>query len=214
MNRIQETIRKFTKKRRRNNFIERLREQSSVTVEGLDILCEYMKKPSKRNAKALRQCEKDADEVRRILIDELNRTFVTPIDREDIFALSRAIDDVIDYAYSTVNEMDTLGVAPNEYLLTIVKVLRDAAEELRLAMYRLDEHPSVANDHAVRAKALGGRVENIYHEAIAALFSGPQDLEHIVEMLKLREIYRHLSNAAHRSDEAANLVTDIVVKFY
>ena len=46
--------------------------------------------------------EKEADEVRRILIDELNRTFVTPFDREDIFALSRSIDDVIDYADTTV----------------------------------------------------------------------------------------------------------------
>jgi uncharacterized protein Yka (UPF0111/DUF47 family) len=47
---------------------------------------------------------------------------------------------------------------------------------------------------------------------VADLFSGPQDVEHVVEMLKMREVYRHLSNAADRGDEAANVIADIVVK--
>ena len=75
-----------------------------------------MNKPSEKRAQAVRNLEKEADEVRRILIDELNHTFVTPIDREDIHALSRAIDDVLDYAYSTVDEMVILEVEPNDFL--------------------------------------------------------------------------------------------------
>jgi uncharacterized protein Yka (UPF0111/DUF47 family) len=55
-------------------------------------------------------------------------------------------------------------------------------------------------------------VESVYREAIAALFQGTAEPERIVEMLKLREIYRHLSNAADRGDEAANIISDIVVK--
>jgi uncharacterized protein Yka (UPF0111/DUF47 family) len=55
-------------------------------------------------------------------------------------------------------------------------------------------------------------VEQIYREAIADLFSGPTDLEHVIKMLKLREIYRHLSNCADRGDEAANIIGDIIVK--
>ena len=70
----------------------------------------------------------------------------------------------------------------------------------------------VAIDHAQRAKALENRVENVYREAIADLFSGPEDIHHVVEMLKSREVYRHLSNAADRGDEAANVISDIVVK--
>lgn len=77
---------------------------------------------------------------------------------------------------------------------------------------RLKDHPNVASEHAMRAKALENRVERVYREAIAALFQGPTDNEHIMEMLKLREIYRHLSNAADRGDEAANVIGDIVVK--
>jgi predicted phosphate transport protein (TIGR00153 family) len=195
-----------------DRFIQLLIQQADHTIIGMEALQEYMDNPCKERANAVTRAEKEADEVRRILIDELNRTFVTPIDREDIFALSRAIDDIIDYGYSTVGEMDILKVEPNEYLRRMTSLLCDAAREIHLGVLRLADHPGVAEDHAVRAKALENRVETVYREALADLFNQPQDVEHIVEMLKLREIYRHLSNAADRGDEAANVLSDIVVK--
>jgi predicted phosphate transport protein (TIGR00153 family) len=199
-------------KPRQSNFVRLLIEQAEWTVEGIEALEAYMKKRGEKHAERVKVAEKEADEVRRILIDELNRTFVTPIDREDIHALSRSIDDVLDYAYTTVGEMEILEVEPNDYLRRITSLLGDAAREILLAVQRLDDHPGVANDHAVRAKALENRVEQVYREAVADLFHQPQDVEHIVQMLKLREIYRHLSNAADRGDEAANTISDIVVK--
>ena len=199
-------------KPRQDNFVRLLIEQSEWTVQGLEALLMYMRDADEAPANTVRKCEKEADEVRRILVDELNRTFVTPMDREDIFALSRAIDDILDYAYSTLDEMTVLHVTPNIYLQRMVSLLRDAANEVHLAMLRLKDHPGVAVDHAQRAKALENRVESVYREAIAALFEGPADPEHIVEMLKLREIYRHLSNAADRGDKAANIISNVVVK--
>jgi uncharacterized protein Yka (UPF0111/DUF47 family) len=142
----------------------------------------------------------------------LNRTFVTPFDREDIFALSRSIDDVIDYADSTVSEMVVLKVKPTPYMLRIASLLKDAAYEIYQAVLRLQKNPTVAIEHSQRAKALENRVEGVYRDAIADLFSGPEDLHHVVEMLKMREVYRHLSNAADRGDEAGNIIADIVVK--
>jgi hypothetical protein len=199
-------------KPRKDKFVQLLIEQAEITLHGMDALESYMKKRSDKHSVTVRQAEKDADEVRRILIDELNRTFVTPIDREDLFALSRAIDDVMDYAYATVEEMEVLEVEPNDYLRRLVSLLQDAAEEIHLAMLRLMENPRVAAEHASRAKALENRVERVYREAVADLFSGPDDVQHVMEMLKLRELYRHLSNCADRGDEAANVIHDIVVK--
>ena len=199
-------------KPRQDKFLQLLIEQAEITLHGMDALESYMKKRSAKHAATVRQAEKDADEVRRILIDELNRTFVTPIDREDLFALSRAIDDVMDYAYATVEEMEVLDVEPNDYLRRLVSLLQDAAEELHLAMLRLKNNPGVASEHASRAKALENRVEQVYREAVADLFSGPEDIHHVMEMLKLRELYRHLSNCADRGDEAADVIHDIVVK--
>jgi len=199
-------------KPRQDNFVKLLIEQSEWASKGLEALVAYMADANQASVDEVERCEKQADEVRRILVEELNKTFVTPMDREDIFALSRAIDDILDYAYSTVDEMMVLHLKPNLHLRRMVSLLRDAADEVNLAMLRLKDHPGVATDHAQRAKALENRVEKVYREALAALFEGPADPEHIVEMLKLREIYRHLSNAADRGDEAANIISDIVVK--
>jgi uncharacterized protein len=199
-------------KRREDKFSKLIEEQASHTLDGLKLLVKYLETQDRELAEQLSLKEKEADEVRRILIDELNHSFVTPFDREDIFALSRSIDDVVDYADSTVSEMVTLKVQPTQYMQRMATLLKDAAYELYQAVLRLQKHPNVAIDHAQRAKALENRVEDVYREALADLFSGPEDLHHVVEMLKLREVYRHLSNAADRGDEAANIIADVVVK--
>lgn len=199
-------------KRHENKFHKLIEEQASITFEGLRLLVKYLETNDPEIAEQLSLREKEADEVRRILIDELNRTFVTPFDREDIFALSRSIDDVVDYADTTVVEMVILNVRPTPYMQRIASLLKDAAYEILQGVLRLQKHPNVALDHAQRAKALENRVEAVYREAVADLFSGPEDVHHVVEMLKMREVYRHLSNAADRGDEAANIIADIVVK--
>ena len=205
---------KFTNpfKRKPNRFIELLVQQATLTEEGMTALVAYFEKPTKRRAEVVDKIETEADEIRRILIDELNHTFVTPFDREDIHALSRAIDDMLDYAYTTVVEMSILEVEPNTYMHDIGLLLQKSASEIHMAVERLADHPSVAQNHAVRSKQIENQVETLYRQALAELFHQPKDAEHIVEMLKLRETYRHLSNAADRGDEAANRISDIVVK--
>jgi uncharacterized protein Yka (UPF0111/DUF47 family) len=108
--------------------------------------------------------------------------------------------------------MEIFDVRATSYMLRISSLLREAAYELLMAVDRLESHPNVAGDHAQRAKALENRVEDVYREALAELFKGATDIEHVVWTLKMREVYRHLSNAADRGDEAANVLADIVVK--
>jgi len=199
-------------KKRKNIFLRMIHDQALLTMEGLEALKTYFDTQDPEAAKLLTNKEKEADEVRRILIDELNRTFVTPIDREDIFALSRTIDDVLDYAYTTVSEMVLFKVQVTPFMKRMSSLLRDAAYELLMAVDRLADHPNVAGDHAQRAKSLENRVEDVYREALAELFQDVNDIERVITILKLREVYRHLSNAADRGDEAANVIADIVVK--
>lgn len=204
-------IRDFFKPRQ-DNFLRLLIEQAEQTRLGLEALASYMQTNNPQDAARVGEAEKEADELRRILIDELHRTFVTPIDREDIFRLSRAIDDILDYAWSTVDEMQVLQVQPNPHLRELTALLAKAAREIHMSMLRFREHPKVAAEHAVRAKSIENRVESVYREALADLFNGPIDLEHVVAMLKLREVYRHISNCADRGDETANLIGDILVE--
>ena len=196
-----------------NKFLLLLVKQTDLTEKGLDLLKSYLKKRDSGVAKKIAATEHEADEVRRILIEELMHTFVTPFDREDIFTLSREIDDILDYANTTVDEMEILDVNPTPYMKRMASLLYESAVEINLAVQRVqDKHFNVASDHIQRAKALENRVETVYREAIADLFRGPKDIKHVMVMLKVREIYRHLSNAADVGDQAANVLADIIMK--
>lgn len=199
-------------KKRRNVFITQIYQQASLTLEGMDLLNAYLANPDQSLAEQLTIKEKEADEARRILIDELNRTFITPFDREDIFALSRAIDDVIDYAYSTMSEIVIFKIKPTDYMLQISAYLRDVTFEILKAVECLQDHPGVAGEHAQRAKKIENKVEKLYREALADMFKDVADVKGVIKVMKLREVYRHLSNAADRGDEAANVLADIIVK--
>jgi predicted phosphate transport protein (TIGR00153 family) len=191
-----------------NRFFELLTHQSSKSIEGLDALWNFAENGSKENANLVRSIEREADELRRILIQELDQTFITPIDREDIYQLSRAIDDVVDYANSTVDEMEIYEVKGDEHIKEMVNILRKAARELNDAVKILKDYPKISSEHAIKAKSYENQMEKAYHLALADLFKGTDT----IYMLKMREIYRHLSNAADRGDEAANIISSIVMK--
>lgn len=191
-----------------NHFFELLSRQSAKTVEGLEALGNFVEDASKENANRIRDIEREADDLRRILIEELNQTFVTPLDREDIYELSRAIDDVVDYANTTVDEMEIYEVKGDGHIQEMVSILRKAARELNESVLILKNYPKIASEHAVKAKTYENMMEKAYHLALVDLFKGTDT----VYMLKMREVYRHLSNAADRGDEAANIISNIVIK--
>jgi len=192
--------------RRKVDFFDLLLRQAEKTLGGCDALARFLR--SQASAEDVRRWEQEADDIRRVLIDELNQTFITPIDREDIFALSRAIDDVLDYAKNTVDEMEVFEVSSNEHLCEMAVLLKEGAQQLAAAMRHLKNNPNVASDYAVRAKRIENGMNEKYLAALKDLFSG-QDIR---LMFSLREIYRHLNRSADRVDEAANIIGDIVVK--
>jgi len=201
-------IRKRLLSKKKNIFYDLLFRQSEKTLEGLEALAAYMDDCSPENARQVKKCEVEADDLRLMLIQALDKTFVTPLDREDIFDLSRAIDDVMDYANSTVYEMEIYEVCADGHVKEMVGILISAGREINHAINLLEYQPKVATVHAVKAKAYENTMEGAYRLALSHLFRGNDT----VFMLKMREIYRHLSNAADRGDEAANIITSIVMK--
>jgi predicted phosphate transport protein (TIGR00153 family) len=193
---------------REKNFYELLSEQASKTLEGIEKLEVFLQNQNQETAKGVKDVEKEADELRRILVEELHHTFVTPMDREDIFALSRAIDDIVDYANTTVDEMEIYDVASDDHLQEMVDILRRAAQEIRDSVKILETYPHIAMEHAIKAKFYENTMEKAYHSALADLFKKTDT----IYMLKMREIYRHLSNAADRCDGAANIICSTVMK--
>jgi uncharacterized protein Yka (UPF0111/DUF47 family) len=193
---------------RERNFYAMLSDQASKTLEGIEALVRFVETPNPENAKGVKDIEREADELRRVLIEDLDTSFVTPLDREDIFALSRVVDDIVDYANTTVDEMEIYEVGPDKHLREMVDILRKGAREIADAVKILKSYPHIAMEHAIQAKSYENAMEKAYHAALADLFKRTDT----VYMLKMREIYRHLSNAADRSDAAANIICSIVMK--
>lgn len=193
---------------RKFDFYQMLLEQARMTEKGLKMLCEFVRTPKPVLGEKVDALENMADDLRRTLIDALNRTFITPFDREDIFALSRAIDDMVDYAKSTVEEMMLFKVKTNSHLREMARVLYQASHHITLAVEGLRRMNGNLQEHIIHAKKSENLMEHLYREALVDLFKDP----HVINVLKMREIYRHLNNAADRGDEAANILSDILVK--
>jgi uncharacterized protein Yka (UPF0111/DUF47 family) len=194
--------------KREVDFFDLLLDQAEKTNAGCHALVKFLEGDG--TPEEISRLEREADDIRRILIDELHQTFITPIDREDIFALSRAIDDVIDHAKNTVKEMEIFEVESNEHLCRMAELLQKGAEQLVGAMRHLKKNPNVAVEYAVRAKRIENRMNDSYLAALKQLFSGHDPRV----MFSLREIYRHFNRSADRVDEAANIISNVVVKMY
>lgn len=192
-------------------FIALLTEQADLTVRALQVLEKFGRQPADNGevVDQMKVIERDGDAKRRILIDELVHTYATPFDREDLFALSRAIDDILDAANETAVELAMYRIGPPEGLHEMARVLVDGANHIRSAMAELLDHPGVAAEHAVRAKRSENRIDTLYHQAVGRLFDSEAEMNHI---LKSREIYRHLKNSADRIDRAADEISVIVIK--
>ncbi len=204
----------FKRGKKEDKFVGMLIEQTQITVEGLKLLEKWLSKTEikDKSIDRMRAKEIEADEVRRILIDELHNTFITPLDREDIFMISLYIDDILDYCYTTVEEMQLLGIDADEHLMEMVKFTREATEELEMAFNTIFSNPRVAGEHARRAKKIENEVEHLYRVAIGDLFTKAKDFSPLMVMLRRREVYRHVSNMADQADRAADILGMVVMK--
>lgn len=190
------------------NFYEMINNQCSKTLEGLKVLNEYCMTGDESLGSKVIEIEKEGDMLRRILINELNNTFITPIEREDLYELSGKIDDMLDYARTTVEELQIYNIKPNEDIIAMVRILVDMANCLTSAIKYLDKYRKISTEEAVKVKKYENSMEEMYRKSLAKLFES-DDIKYI---LKNRELYRHLSNAADKGDVAANILCHIIVK--
>ena len=197
-------------RRNKIDFYQLLIDHAQKVHEANDLLVKYLSEEDEEAPTKIYYLEREADDLRRILIDKLNKTLITPFDREDIFALSRAVDDIIDAAKRTVEEIIVFKIKPNEDLLEKVKVLERGSLEIFDSLKNMQKHPAVALEHAKQAKATENQMNHIYLKTLADLFNNPKNSAG--HMLKMREIYRHLNRSADRCDDAANIISDIIIK--
>lgn len=195
-----------------NKFISMLNAQAAKTVEGIRYLDSVIEHVDQSTIDALQAIAGDSAELRSVLIDELHRTFITPLDREDIFNLSSCYDDMVTYARTTMEEMLMLSVAADEPIRRMVTLVHEEAQQLELAIQRLPNNPRVAGDHARNVHEREIEVERVYRNAIKDLFAHATDVPGLPALFYRREVYRHISNMSDRADSASNVFGMIVMK--
>jgi uncharacterized protein Yka (UPF0111/DUF47 family) len=193
-------------------FLDMMGAEASGTLEAIKYLESMLDTDGAEAVARLHALSAAAAERRRVLVDELHRTFVTPLDREDIYNVSQAFEKMVTYATTTMEEMHLLHVAADDPIRRMVALVREQAEELAAAMPHLARNPRVASDHANRVHDKEREVERVYRDAIRELFARATALEALPQILYRREIYRHISNMADRAVSAANVLGMVVMK--
>lgn len=190
------------------DFFLLLSEQCVHVAHTTGLLVEFMESGDPAVGEQIKQDEHEADKIKVRNLHTLNEAFSTPIDREDIYRTIEALDEVVNYCKSTVNEMHVLHLAPDKHCMEMAVYLKSGTDSLARGFAKLSANPQAAVADADAARKAERKVEKIYRQAIADLFQGADYLD----MFKRREIYRHLANAADRMANCANTLHDIVVK--
>jgi len=209
------------------DFYTLLNEQCDLAVEAMEVLVRFMETGDPDMARQVRVLEKRGDELKARNTDILNKSFSTPMDREDIYRAITSIDHIVNYAKTTTREIEVLNQKPDEYMLELAVLLNEGACALQRGYRKLAHNPVHADVDAQAARKAERTSEKVYRRALGELFredSYIQALENreghttvtainlVIEIFKRREIYRHLSNAADRLARAGEVLHDIVVK--
>ncbi len=164
---------------------------------------------SKELAEEIRICEHEGDRITHDIIDRLNHTFVTPIDREDILALASALDDIVDY---TEEVADFLGLyrieAPMDQSIRLARVLHDAARQIAEAIPRLRGFRDMSH-YTVEINRLENEGDRISREAVASLFDGGIDP---MVVIRWKDLFERLESAIDAAEHVAYILEGIVIK--
>jgi uncharacterized protein Yka (UPF0111/DUF47 family) len=198
------------------DFYALLVRQCSVTAEGTTRLVEFLRDDDPAKGQEVRRLEHEGDRVKATNLDTLHRSFATPMDREDFYDAVAAIDEILNYAKTCVREVEILEIRPDDRMVELAALVDAGARTLRAGFEQLERDPEAADRFGNQARKTERKIENVYRHALATLFDPDQPegdtLLIVTEMLKRREIYRHLSNAGDQVAHAAQLLEDIVAK--
>ena len=154
-------------------------------------------------------CEQEGDRITHDIIQRLNQTFVTPIDREDILALASALDDVVDF---TEEVADYLGLykieAPMDQAQQLAKVLHQASRQIAQAMPRLRGFKDITH-YTVEINRLENDGDRIVREAVASLFDTGIDP---MVVIRWKDIFEKLEDAIDATEHVANIIEGIALK--
>ena len=195
------------------HFFDMFAQQADVVVEGSEALLDMVKNfnnvAQKRDR--IKDIEHKGDELVHKISQELNKTFVTPIDQEDISKLTSRLDDILDYIEAASHRIwsyEIKTIPPD--MIKLTEVIVTSSKEVNHAVKDLKNFKKKNEilEHCIEINRLENVGDDITHTAVAALFKNHD----AVDIMKLKEIYEYLEEATDKCEDAADVIKDVFMK--
>lgn len=193
-------------------FIESARYFRDCAVVMVEVMGDY--KQAETKMKEIIDLEHKADEVNDRIIDKLNQTFITPIDREDIYALANALDDGVDFLQGTIQRVVLYHAGePRTGAVELTQLLIKGTNELLRAfelLQNIKEHQQEILEITRRIEKLESEGDRIYRRDVAQLFESNISP---IEVIKWKEILEYLENTLDHCEDLADLLRGVIMKY-
>jgi predicted phosphate transport protein (TIGR00153 family) len=207
----------FKLKPRNDLFFAYFDQLADAIVDAASLLLQFIEQPgdSSQKLESINRVEERGDNLLSEVMVQINSSFVTPFDREDILQLARGLNSIVDHTQGTMEKIVIYKAGrPKEiYILKLAQVLEEAAEEIKAAVSKLSD---IRNLHQEVVEA-SERIRNYEHEGdylyragIALLF---ENTENVVDIIKWKEIYEHLETTLDYCEDVSNIIKGIAVKY-
>ncbi len=197
---------------RDEKLFELFEKAANNILEGASILVQMTEEGGatfQERWKRLEELEHVGDKITHQIIRALNRTLMTPRDREDIRNLTAALDDVMDLIEASAARMSLYKIKqPTEEAVKLAQVILKSAEEIVKVVSDLERMDDVM-EHCVEINRLENTADDISREAIAGLFDNGHDP---MDVIKWKEIYETMETTTDRCEDAANIVESMILK--
>jgi predicted phosphate transport protein (TIGR00153 family) len=196
---------------RERRFYELFEQQAAVIVRSASLLelalADAANLPPRQ--KEIKALEHQGDELTHEIVRTLNRTFVTPFDHEDIYALASGLDDILDFIEEVADTANLYGIATiPESARELANLLAQAVAQLEQAIGKLESGKGI-DEHSAEVHRLEDIGDSTSRHAIAELFSGQHQP---LEVIKLKDLYGLLEDALDRCETVANVLEGIATK--
>lgn len=197
---------------REDEYFTLFTEMTESIHEGANALVAMMEDASESfeaHTKKIKDAEHACDELTHKITTKLNKSFITPFDREDIYMLVVALDDVLDYIDAGARAIVMYDIREiNNHAKHFAKVIQSLAMELHSAVSMLAK-PNGMNQHIVEIHRLENEADDVYFRAIGELF---RNQNNPIELIKWKEVYEILEAATDRCESVANIIETVILK--
>jgi predicted phosphate transport protein (TIGR00153 family) len=196
---------------RDREFFDLFEEASANILRAADLLDRMLRNypETKELAREILLCEQEGDRITHDIVNRLNQTFVTPIDREDILDLASALDDIVDLTEEVADYLGLYKVeAPMEQAQRLAHILMQASRQIAEAMPRMRDFKDISH-YTVEIHRLENDGDRVTREAIASLFDNGIDP---MVVIRWKDLFERLEDAIDATERVANTLSGIVIK--